>query len=202
MLELIPPPKSEDDVKQVQAIQSAPAEVIQLALPLNSESEESLPVPTTPVRVLTEAEIEILKPIFAEQNADLPDPRFSFFVGSVTPQGEVTSFLVIQIKTHAQPMWIKPGHEGIFRSLVHAAEKVIQERTGGNVWVYLFAPEGKISRMAERAKMFLEPWKVYSKMVPPAEVPAKEMQPDPSPTSKPKRVPIWQRDEESKESVQ
>lgn len=178
MLDLIPPP--------------VPSEPERLA---DSKLEDTAPAAIPSVRLLTEAEIQTLAPVFAEQGAGLPDPATSFFVGSVDGDGVVNAFLVLQLKVHAQPLWIRPGHESVFRNLTSTAEQIVQERTGGNVWIYLFAPAGKLSRMAEVAGMHLEPWNVWSKLVEPISAPVEAKQPEREPSPRPKRVPIWQRDE-------
>src|SRR5579859_6096209 len=121
-----------------------------------------LPPPAAPVtastreiRVLTDEEVaSYVAPQYAETGNQLPDPAISCFVG-VVEDGEVLAFLGLQLKLHAQPMWIKPGHQALFQPLVHAAEQVILERTGSGTWVYLFAPAGKLSQLAQAMGMQL-----------------------------------------------
>lgn len=163
------------------------------AEPESPKEPTAAPSPGTPVRLLTEEEIQTLAPVFEQQGAVLPDPSTSFFVGSVDDSGSVCSFLVVQLRVHAEPMWIKPGHEGTFRSLVHTAESIIAERTGGGCDVFLFTPAGKIARLAEVAGMRQEPWTVYSKHISPTEPPQPDPEPEPIAAVKPKRVPVWQR---------
>lgn len=196
MLELIPPPApSEQETKPASELEAQPLAVKTQAQPT--------------VRLLTEAEIQTLAPVFAEQGTSLPDPSTSFFVGTVDDEGSVTSFLVVQLRVHAEPMWIKPGHESVFRSLVHAAEQTIQERTGGGCDVFLFAPAGKIARLAEVSGMRTEPWVVYSKTIAPIDpvepkydhaVVVQQV----GVAAPKKRVPIWQRDDSplSKQEIQ
>ena len=116
-------------------------------------------------RLLTADEVATLEPIFTARGAPLPAPEHSYFVGTVDRLGNVTSFLVVQLRVHAEPMWIAPGNEHVFRPLVHKAEQLLTERVAGNVDVFLFAPAGKVARMAEIAGMRQEPWVVYSKMI-------------------------------------
>jgi hypothetical protein len=111
------------------------------------------PAPDSSVRILTEAEIATLEPTFAEHGVLLPDPSSSFIVGSVD-QGQVVAFLVVQLRIHAEPMWIKPGHQSLFSSLVHVTEKLLAERAAP-CDVFLFAPAGKVSTLAEKAGMRL-----------------------------------------------
>lgn len=161
---------------------------------------QPLPEPPKPkaegveYRLLTPEEIQSCAPIFAEKGNPLPDPAISQFVGAVE-DGKVIGFLVLQLKLHAQPMWIAEGQSQIFASLAHAAEKVILERTGP-AWVYLFAPAGKMSQLAQSMGMQLEPWNVLSKLVmydPPEQGTLELSEPEiPTPASKPKRVPVWQ----------
>ena len=149
-LEMLPPPvpPTEGD-----SVDDSPL------LPSVSEAVNSVP------RLLTAEEVATLAPIFAERGATLPAPEHSYFVGTVDDEGAVTSFLVVQLRVHAEPLWIKPGNERVFRSLVTVAEQTIAERIQGAVEVYLFAPAGKVARMAEVAGMQMEPWVVYSKRV-------------------------------------
>lgn len=120
---------------------------------------------TSLARLLTPAEIATLEPIFAQRGATLPAPEHSYIVGTTDSLGNVTAFLVVQLKLHAEPLWIAPGHETAFRPLVREAERILIERVAGNVDVFLFAPAGKVAKMAEVAGMRLEPWMVYSKTV-------------------------------------
>jgi hypothetical protein len=135
-----------------------------------SESENPSARPVREVRLLSEAEIATLAPVFEESGAVLPDPVSSFIVGSVDATGHVCGFLVIQAAIHAEPMYLEPGASDQFLGLVHRAEKEIATRLGGGN-VFLFAPVGKISSLASSCGMNKEPWVVYSKNVaPPAPV--------------------------------
>lgn len=119
----------------------------------------------SPVRLLTPEEVASLAPIFAEAGGQMPAPEHSFVLGSVTPEGKVVAFLVVQLRVHAEPMWVEKGYERMFSSLVHTAEQTIAERVPGGCDVFLFAPAGKVSMLASRAGMRLEPWTVWSKHV-------------------------------------
>lgn len=116
-------------------------------------------------RELTPEEVSTLEPIFAERNVPMPDPAWSTFTGCVK-DGEVLGFLVTQVKIHAEPMWIKEGHSSIFKSLVSATEKTVLRKVGP-AWVYLFAPPGNVTELAQAMGMTLEPWSVLSKLVTP-----------------------------------
>lgn len=115
------------------------------------------------VRVLTPEEIETVKPIFESKGVGLPNPANSVFVGMVE-DGKVIAFLVLQIKLHAEPMWIAEGRSNLFKTLVAEAEKYILQQSGPQ-WVYLFAPAGRISQLAQSMGMQLEPWNVLSKLI-------------------------------------
>jgi hypothetical protein len=117
------------------------------------------------VRLLTPEEVSSLAPIFEREGAMMPAAEHSFVVGSVAEDGHVVAFLVIQLKVHAEPMWIEHGHERLFQSLVHVAEKTIAEKVQGGCEVFLFAPAGKIARLAALSGMRPEPWTVWSKFV-------------------------------------
>lgn len=120
--------------------------------------------PAAEVRVLTQEEIYTLIPDFIERGAtDLPDPSSSFFVGAV--EGDKISFLCVQLKIHAQPFLLRPGHEHLFRSIIHAAEDTIKQRLAGKHYVYLFVPpdDKQLQGLARAAGMLREPWDVMSK---------------------------------------
>jgi hypothetical protein len=139
------------------------------------------PVPLT-FRPLTPAEItEHVAPDYLANGGILPDPAISAFIGLFAPDGKV-SYICLQLKLHAQPLVLRPGHQSFLPSLLHAAEEYIL-RTTGPQWVYTFTPAGKLSQLAQTAGMQLEPWCVMSKLVQP-ELPAKpvfEVLPSPAP---------------------
>lgn len=121
-------------------------------------------------RELTPEEIKSVEPVFAATGNPLPDPGISTFVGAVE-DGKVVGFLVLQVKLHAQPMWIEDGKSQVFAPLVAEAERTILKKAGPT-WVYLFAPAGRLSQLAQSMGLGLEPWNVLSKLVQP-ETPAK-----------------------------
>ena len=131
---------------------------------------EPLLPPTEPqsgisYRELTPEEIKSVEPIFTATGNPLPDPGISTFVGAIE-NGKVIGFLVLQVKLHAEPMWIEQGHSEVFSSLVATAERTILKKTGPQ-YVYLFAPAGRISQLAQSMGMQLEPFCVLSKLVMP-----------------------------------
>ena len=129
------------------------------------------------IRLLTPEEIKSVEHIFTAQGASLPNPSVSVFIGAVK-DGKVLGFLVLQLKLHAEPMYIEDGHSDLFLPLVSAAESHILKTTGPQ-WVYLFAPAGKVAQLATKIGMQVEPWVVLSKLVYP-EMPTKspvELQP-------------------------
>lgn len=130
------------------------------------------PVPTSTdgVRELTPDEVKSVEHVFRATGNPLPDPAISTFVGCVE-DGKVVAFIVLQLKLHAQPLWIEEGRSQLLPALIRAAESVIITRTGPQ-WVYLFAPAGRLSQLAQHMGMQLEPWVVLSKLVTP-EIPDK-----------------------------
>jgi len=114
-------------------------------------------------RVLTAEEVETLKPVFEEFGGTMPNPATSFFVG-VVRDGKVTGFLTIALAIHAEPMWIEPGNEQDFLPITREAERIIVERCG-EADIFLFAPEGRITALAESRGMVRENWNVMSKHV-------------------------------------
>lgn len=116
------------------------------------------------VRVLSVEETEQLAPIFEAQKVSLPDPAYSFIVGALKDGKVTNNFLVAQLRLHAEPLHLEAGSEHLFRLLVRTMYKEIAERLG-TTDVYLFAPDGMVSKMAETAGMEREPWNVYSTTV-------------------------------------
>lgn len=128
----------------------------------------------TEVRLLTAAEIESLYPIFEAQGAAPPLPEESAYIGAVR-NGYVVAFLVVQRVLHAEPLWIEQGNEVVFSRLVGVAESLIAKHYG-NRTVYVFAPAGKVSRMAQLVGMQVEPWVVLSKWVPAEQAEQEQME--------------------------
>lgn len=131
-------------------------------------------------RLLTPEETASLEPAFKAQGQPLPDPQTSFFVGCVE-NGVVVGWLCVQLRVHAEPMYLEDGHQAKFNSIVHKAEQIIRERIQGACPVFLFAPNKRIAELAEKAGLELEPWYVLSKTV----EQLKPVQPLPVPTSEP-----------------
>lgn len=131
------------------------------------------------VRELTPEEIKTVEHVFHATGNPLPDPAISTFIGAVR-DGKVVGFLVLQVKLHAQPLWLEQGHSDLFAPIVSAAERHIIAKAGPQ-WVYCFAPAGKLSQMAQTMGMQLEPWCVLSKLVQP-EAPSKSVIELPTPS--------------------
>jgi hypothetical protein len=119
----------------------------------------SLP-PVTEYRPLTTEEIASLRPIFEAQGVGLPS---GIYMGAVEGS-RVIGFLVLQLKLHSEPMWIEPGRSQIFHALVGAAENYILANSGPT-WVYLFAPEGRVSELAEAMGMTRNDEQIYYKLI-------------------------------------
>lgn len=117
------------------------------------------------VRELTPQEVATLSPVFKQAGADMPDPAVSTFVGAVK-DGAVLGFLVLQLKLHCEPMYVTEGHSDLFLPIVKAAERLILQRTGVQ-YAYLFAPAGRVSRLAQTMGFSVEPWVVMSKLIAP-----------------------------------
>jgi len=118
-------------------------------------------------RSLRPEEIEpICGPDYAASGNPLPDPRYSTFLGAFNTDGSCVAYLCLQIKLHAQPLVIRDGWARVLPGLVAAAEAHILS-TAGPQWVYLFAPAGKLSALAQSLGMQMEPWVVLSKLVQP-----------------------------------
>lgn len=142
---------------------------------------EMLPVPpkTDPaptqdcVKELSPEEIQAyVRPKYDAKGERLPDPNASTFVGIIRG-GNIVGALCLQLKLHAQPMMIEDGYSEVFEPLVHGAEEIILKKCGPQ-WVYLFAPAGRLSQLAQAMGMQLEPWNVLSKLVMP-EAPSKSI---------------------------
>lgn len=119
------------------------------------------------VRLLTDDEVESLRPAFVEADAIFPNPAVSFFVGAVEPGGRVVAFLCFQLQVHAEPMKIDHPYEAVFKRLIDVGEKALLDRIGPCL-VYAFTPAGKVTQLAAVSGMKLEPWNVMSKVVLPS----------------------------------
>lgn len=118
------------------------------------------------VRELTADEVQSqIRPLFESNGARLPDPAISTFIGAVR-DGKVVGFLCLQAVLHAEPMWIADGESAIFSRIVSEAERSILAKCGPQN-VFLFAPAGRISQLAQLCGMAVEPWVVLSKFVKP-----------------------------------
>jgi hypothetical protein len=139
---------------------------------------EMLPLPTVneppkdglEIRELTPEEIKSQEYRFKERGCELPDPRTSNFVG-VIRNGKIVGFGVVQLLLHAEPFVLDDGESAQFVPLVREVEKLILKKCGP-MWVYLFAPAGRITQLAQTMGMQLEPWCVLSKLIQP-NMPAK-----------------------------
>jgi hypothetical protein len=137
-------------------------------LPLPEDAQP--PTGKIEYRPLNPAEIESVRHVFESANSPMPQEGYSTFIGALQ-DNKVIGFIVLQLKLHAEPMWIEQGHSEVFQPIVKAAEKHIL-RTCGPQWTYLFAPAGRISQLAQTMGMQIEPWVVLSKLVMP-EIPTK-----------------------------
>ena len=152
----------DDKLAQTQAQLAA----VQKSYPIG-DNMKMLPVesPDLEIRELTSEEISTVEAVFTERGHSLPHPAQSTFVGAVQ-NGKVLGFLVLQVKLHAEPMWIADGHSDLFMSIAHEAEKIVLSRVGP-CWVYLFSPAGKIAQLAQSMGMQMEPYVIMSKLVTP-----------------------------------
>jgi hypothetical protein len=124
---------------------------------------DSEPAPTE-IRELTAEEVDgYVRPEFESRGYPLPNPAMSTHVG-IVDNGKVVGFLTLQVKLHAQPVSIDQAHRHMFAALCSKAEEVILQKIGPQ-WVYLFAPAGHMSQLAQSMGMQLEPWCVLSKFV-------------------------------------
>lgn len=118
-------------------------------------------------RVLTAEEVETLRPFFEERGATLPSPDIAFFVGCVE-DGKIVAWQCVQGVCHVDPLYIEPGHQAKFSTLVHTAEAEIKRRIKEPCVAFLFAPPGRVEELAEAMGLRREPWVVMSKTIEPA----------------------------------
>ena len=125
------------------------------AAPVESKSYE--------VRALTDDEAKVLEPIFTKQGVEIPKAPYATIIGAIE-NGKVTeNFIVVQYRVHAEPMNLVDSN--LIHRLVGAAEDYIARRIG-TCPVFVFAPAGKVARLAQQAGgMAVEPWVVMSKWV-------------------------------------
>lgn len=127
------------------------------------------------IRELTREEIlEYCGPKYKSVGVALPDPKMSTFMG-VIRGGKVVAALGLQLMLHAEPLMIDEGFSGCLTALVGATEKHVLAKAGPQ-WVYLMAPAGKMTQLAQSMGMKLEPWCVLSKLIiPEVVIPSKAL---------------------------
>lgn len=122
--------------------------------------------PQDAVRELTPEEVQsYVRPHYEATGNTLPVDGTCVFMGIIRG-GQIVGALGLQVKLHAQPLILEPGHGNALPALVKGAEEYILRKCGPQ-WVYLFAPAGKLSQLAQSMGMQLEPWCVLSKLVQP-----------------------------------
>lgn len=55
---------------------------------------------------------ELIAPYFREEQSPMPNPQFSRVLASLTPEGQLAGFVVLQLVAHAEPIWVDPKHRG------------------------------------------------------------------------------------------
>ncbi len=165
-IEFLPLPSKSSSERGSDGTESSPATTAPHPTSTGDGAPATAQASSSPViRPLTPDEIALhVLPDYAASGNPLPDPAISTFIGLF--EGNRVSYLCLQVKLHAQPLVLRPGHEQFLRTLVHAAESHILS-TVGPTWVYLFTPAGKLAQMAQTMGMQLEPWVVMSKLITP-----------------------------------
>lgn len=115
------------------------------------------------IRVLEGHEFPKLESLFADNGVALPNPDFSEIIVA-EDQNEIVGFLVAQLVLHTEPVWIKPEHrgKGLWRDLHLMAQKSI-----GDQEYFAFAPDDRISHMAESVGLKKMPWSVFKREINP-----------------------------------
>ena len=113
-------------------------------------------------RWLTPEEIQTLEPIFIENGGDLPDLKFSAFVGALTDEGQIVGFHALQLVPHAEPMWVDPE----FRTKVNWREfqRQIESVLEGGEY-YIFPGNERIAKLCKRGGMEEVQLKAFKKSV-------------------------------------
>lgn len=115
-------------------------------------------------RELRPDEIAALAPEFASHGGALPEPSVSTAIG-MFDGSKLVGYQFLQLKLHAQPTRISPGYSNHFSGLCAASEELIRAKGISPTWVYVFAPEGDLVKLAESRGLTREPWVVLSKLV-------------------------------------
>jgi len=162
-IEFLPPPRSSSEASErVDSLQASTAPI-----PTSTGDGASATARASSPHELTPDELEQAHRIFASEGAAPPDPANSILIGTTDSNGLITSFIGVQPMVHIDPLWISPGAEHELRGLIQAAESAIRARLvpGAACKVFVFAPDGRVARMAELNQMSRESWTVYSKVI-------------------------------------
>lgn len=100
----------------------------------------------------------ILAPIFAQFNAQLPEPAFSRIAIAMTADNEIAGFYCLQMMAHAEPMWVNPKYRGS-RVWLRLAEIIDANRRGTKT--YIIAENDESAKMCEMLGMEKVMFPVY-----------------------------------------
>jgi GNAT superfamily N-acetyltransferase len=128
--------------------------------------------PATPVhyRVVADAELLLLEPLFRKLGWALPDPDFAKAVVAEAGEGPdalILGFSVVQFVPHSEPMWVDPNCRGtgIAEGLMAAVTHYIELDCHIRRYLCVAKPGSFAARLCERNHMALYPGQVWVRQV-------------------------------------
>jgi|SRR5688572_27103858 len=114
-------------------------------------------------RWLTQEEFPLLAPVFAEQDAALPNPLLSAVFAAFNDAEELVGFHVLQLVPHAEPMWIHPEYRAKvnWREFQRGIESLFDHAEGGTY--FIFPGDERIAKLCKRGGMTEMPIKAWKR---------------------------------------
>jgi hypothetical protein len=105
-------------------------------------------------RKLEKNEWDRLKPIFEVEEWPMPSRDLATAVVAEDAEGQICGLLILELKLHAEPLWIRPESKGsvTFRGLASVmAEQVIgiADKLPENAAVYFLTSQENVGKLAE-----------------------------------------------------
>jgi hypothetical protein len=112
-------------------------------------------------RFLNPDEFERLRPIFDENEGDLPNPMLTAIYAAFNDADEIVGFHCLQLVPHAEPMWIHPDYRAKvnWREFQNGIESLFEKAEGGSY--YIFPSNERVAKMCKRGGMVEVEMKAY-----------------------------------------
>ena len=114
-------------------------------------------------RWLAPNEFSLLVPVFAEYEAELPNPALSAVYGAFNDAQELVGFHVVQLMPHAEPMWIHPNYRAKvnWREFQKGVESLFDKDAGG--CYFIFPSDDRVAKLCKRGGMTEIPIKAWKR---------------------------------------